>query len=559
MMDSQNRLLIAVVLSVLILLAYQKFYAAPRLQKTQQQRAGEAEKNRIITVSPPISPALPAEETREQREQTERLRRNIAISEDITILENEVFKIELTDDGARIKKIWLKKFKDSKTNKLVQLLDTKITEEIYTGPFLLEDLFLEEGRPLQRWKLIDKADKYAKYSFKSPVGILITKEIFLHNSNYNIGLRIGIKNDAVTATPVKYKLVGASALLVKPGIDERFIGADVKIGQEIKRLNPRSKALRGNGKIYYDSPLWISARGRYFSIVLEPKQKEQACFIEKEDKKSARSGVIMGPITIMPQDTVAKEFLLYAGPNDIDGIKKSAPNMSEVVTFGKLSPISLILLKILKFFNGIVHNYGLAIIMLTLLVNGVLFPLTKKSLKSMKGMQAIQPELKKLQSEHKGNPQKLQKETMGLYKKHKINPLGGCLPMFFQFPVFISLYLVLMKSIELKGANFLWIKDLSEPDAAFRLPGALPFIGEYIHVLPLLMAFAMFLQQKIAQPKATQTDQQKMMAIMFPLMFGIICYRLSSGIVLYWLTNTILMVILQEFVLKVRHMPPKSA
>jgi len=410
---------------------------------------------------------------------------------------------------------------------------------------------------LQRWKLINKADKHAKYSFKSPAGVLISKEIFLHNSNYNIALHIEIKNDTVTATPVKYKLVGASALLVKQGIGERFTGADVKIGQETKRLSPRSKALKGDGKIYYDSPSWISARGRYFSLALEPKQKEQACFIEKEGKNTTRSGVIIGPITIMPEDTVAKEFLLYAGPNDIDGIKKSNPNMNEVVTFGKLSPISLILLKILKFFNGIVHNYGLAIIMLTLLVNGVLFPLTKKSLKSMKGMQAIQPELKKLQKEHKSNPQKLQKETMELYKKHKINPLGGCLPMFFQFPVFIALYLVLMKSIELKGANFLWIKDLSEPDAAFRLPGALPFIGEYIHVLPLLMAFAMFLQQKIAQPKATQTDQQKMMAIMFPLMFGIICYRLSSGIVLYWLTNTILMVILQEFVLKVRHMPPK--
>ncbi len=556
MMDSQNRLLIAVVLSVLILLTYQKFYVAPRLQKTQQQELGETGKNRIITVSPTISPALPAEE---MREQTKGFKRNVAISEYITILENEVFRIELTDDGARIKKIWLKKFKDSKTNKPVQILDAKITEEIFTGPFLLEDQFLEEGHPLQRWKLIDKARKYAKYSFKGPAGISVTKEIFLHNSNYNIGLRIEIKNDAVTATPVKYKLVGASALLVKPGIGQRFTGVDVKIGQEIKRLKPNSRALRGDGKIYYDSPSWISARGRYFSIALEPKQKEQACFIEKEGKKSVRSGVIIGPTTIMPQDTVAYEYILYAGPNDIDGIKKSAPNMSEIVTFGKLSPISLVLLKILKFFNGVVHNYGVAIILLTLLVNGVLFPLTKKSLGSMKGMQAIQPEIKKLQSEYKSNPQKLQKETMALYKKHKINPLGGCLPMVFQFPVFISLYLVLMKSIGLKGAKFLWIKDLSEPDAAFRLPSALPFIGEYIHVLPLLMAFAMFLQQKIAQPKGTQTDQQKMMAIMFPIMFGIICYRLPSGIVLYWLTNTVLMVILQEFVLKARHMPPKPA
>ncbi len=131
--------------------------------------------------------------------------------------------------------------------------------------------------------------------------------------------------------------------------------------------------------------------------------------------------------------------------------------------------------------------------------------------------------------------------------------------MVFQMPVFFALYQVLIRTVALKGASFLWIKDLSEPDAAFKLPIALPVLGEYLNILPILMAIAMFLQQKVAQPQATQTEQQKMMTIMMPFLFGFIFYNLPSGLVLYWLTNTTAMVLLQEFVLKTRHMTPKPA
>ncbi len=551
-MGSQNRLLIAIALSLLVMVLYQKLVVAPHAQRAQQGepalstgRQQETLHNRIITVS------SQEKDTALKKEQKQRK------GERVIVLENKLFKTELTDDGARIKQIWLKAFKDTNTGEPTPLLTPKGAEENYARPFLLEDLFVESSAP-QRWKLISKDQERAKYFFKGPAGAAVTKEIFFHNSNYSIGLRVKIKNDTATAMPVKYKLTGASALFIKPGIDERFSGADIKTAQETKRLNPR-RHLRDGGKIYYEPLLWVSTRGRYFSLALEPKQSEEACFIEKEGKKGVRSGVIIGPITIMPQGTVSKEFLLYAGPNSTEELEKASPNMVDVATFGKLGAICTVLLKLLYFFNSIVHNYGISIILITLAISGALFPLTKKSLQSMKDMQAMQPEIEKLRKEHKNNPQKLNKETMELYKKHKINPLGGCLPMFFQMPIFIALYQVLIKSVELKGASFLWIKDLSEPDAAFKLPVALPVLGEYINILPLLMIIAMFLQQKVAQPKATQTEQQKMMAIMMPLLFGIIFYNLPSGLVLYWLTNTIIMIILQEFVLKVRHTTPKPA
>ena len=546
-MNSQSRLLIAIALSLLIMITYQKLVVAPRAQKMQQketaQPTSEQAENRIITVSSKEEHIVPKKERKR--------------AEKITVLENEVFKLELTDDGARIKQIWLKNYKNTKTNEPTPLLDSKITEEIFTGPLLLEDLFLESST-LQSWELVDSGQRRAQYSSRTPAGAIVTKEIFLHNSNYSIGLRLNVKNDTASAMPVKYKLVGASALLIKPGIDERFSGIDIKTGQETKRTSARKHRKNGS-KIYYETPLWASTRGRYFSLALEPKQQEEAYFIEKEAKKGVRSGIIIGPITVMPQDMVSREFLLYAGPNDTEQLKRASPGLAEVATFGKLTAICMVLLKLLRFFNSVVHNYGISIIMLTLVISGALFPLTRKSLKSMKDMQLMQPEVERLKKQHKDNPQKLNKETMELYKKHKINPLGGCLPMFFQFPVFFALYQVLVKSVELKGANFLWIKDLSEPDAAFKLPAALPVLGEYINILPLLMAIAMFLQQKVAQPKATQTEQQRMMTIMMPLLFGVIFYNLPSGLVLYWLTNTTVMVLLQEFVLKTRHITPKPA
>ncbi len=125
--------------------------------------------------------------------------------------------------------------------------------------------------------------------------------------------------------------------------------------------------------------------------------------------------------------------------------------------------------------------------------------------------------------------------------------------MLLQMPVFIALYQALIRSIELKGAHFLWIKDLSEADATIRLPGAVPMLGGFINILPIFMIIAMFLQQKISQPKSAQTEQQKMLGFIMPVMVGIFVYNLPSGFVLYWFTSTSIMIIMQEFVLKVRH------
>jgi YidC/Oxa1 family membrane protein insertase len=163
--------------------------------------------------------------------------------------------------------------------------------------------------------------------------------------------------------------------------------------------------------------------------------------------------------------------------------------------------------------------------------------------------------MEKLKIQHKDNPQKLNKEIMELYKKYKINPLSGCLPMLLQMPIFVALYQALMKSLELRSASFLWIKDLSSPDAV-PLPFALPIVGMSLNILPLIMVGAMVLQQKISTKSMgsavteEQKQQQKMMLVIMPIMFGFIFYNMPSGLVLYWVVNTILTIIEQGAILK---------
>lgn len=164
----------------------------------------------------------------------------------------------------------------------------------------------------------------------------------------------------------------------------------------------------------------------------------------------------------------------------------------------------------------------------------------------MKEMQVLQPRIEELRKTCKDNPQKLNKEIMELYREHKVNPLSGCLPLLLQLPIFYALYQAFMRAVALKGARFLWIKDLSEPDRLMvikRIPSTLPMIGNELNILPIVMAILMFYQQKstlVSSASSGSQEQQKMMMVLFPLLFGVMFYRMPSGLVLYWLINSAL-------------------
>jgi len=223
-------------------------------------------------------------------------------------------------------------------------------------------------------------------------------------------------------------------------------------------------------------------------------------------------------------------FTVFAGPKDIDILNSVNPQLVRIVDFGWFSFLAKPLFLGLHYvYDHWVHNYGWAIVIVTIIVNFLLFPLKLSNLKSMKKMQALQPQIAAISEKYKGismrDPRKQQQneETMALYKKHGANPMGGCLPMAVQIPFFIAFYKVLSVSIELRHASWLWVPDLASPE---RLP---------IHILPIAMIVTQFIQQKMTPTTTADPNQQRMMLIM-PLVMGFFFYNLASGLVLYYLT-----------------------
>ena len=222
--------------------------------------------------------------------------------------------------------------------------------------------------------------------------------------------------------------------------------------------------------------------------------------------------------------------------------------MEQAVNFGFFDILAKPLLWVLKFFNNYLHNYGWAIILLTILVKIVFWPLTHKSYKSMKDMQKLQPKMAKIREKHKDNREKMNQEMMALYKTYKVNPMGGCLPMVIQIPVFFALYSLLGYAIELRQAHFLlWINDLAAPD---RLPIGvpIPYVGDGIPVLTLLMGASMFIQQKMT-PTTGDPTQAKLM-LFLPVVFTFMFINFASGLVLYWLVNNVLSIGQQYYINK---------
>ncbi|MCM8779861.1 MAG: membrane protein insertase YidC [Candidatus Omnitrophica bacterium] len=289
---------------------------------------------------------------------------------------------------------------------------------------------------------------------------------------------------------------------------------------------------------------YIAYRDRYFCLVLQPQDHLRAAFNKKINSNASLAGLVLD-IQVPANKQFTANFLLFAGAQEESVLGRINPEWRAIVNYGFFDAISKFLLKILRFLFKIVQNWGLAIILLSLLIYFVLFPLSLKQIHAMKEMQAIQPKVEELRKIYKDNPQKMNKEIMELYREHKVNPFGGCLPLLFQIPVFFSLYQALMRSWEIKGARFLWIKDLSQPDQLFTLPTQLPVIGNSLNILPLLMCLIMFLQQKMTAKSAVSSEQQKMMLVLFPILFGVIFYHMPAGLVLYWLVNSLLMFVYQ--------------
>lgn len=287
--------------------------------------------------------------------------------------------------------------------------------------------------------------------------------------------------------------------------------------------------------------IWTGVRSKYFITAMIPIHAEgRAVRTWGSADRNLVATQLYAPMEMAGEGRGKASFRVYAGPMDFERLRAVGGDMDKDLGLEKdvyqrfrfMAPLNHLVFALMKWTHGLIPNYGLVIIVVSVLIKLVFFPLTKSSLKSMQAMKKVQPELEALKKKYKGDPKKMNQAQMELFRKHKVNPMGGCLPILVQMPIFFALYNVLVESVKLRQAPFVgWIDDLSAPETLFHV-GTFP-----IHILPLIMAVT-----QLAQPTmGPSTDpKQQMMKYIMPVFLLVIFYGLPSGLVLYWTVNNVL-------------------
>lgn len=316
---------------------------------------------------------------------------------------------------------------------------------------------------------------------------------------------------------------------------------------------------------------FVSTRTKFFAQLIQPITSTEGAILSGEINGPADDPLTDHHYTAavtsdIPDDGVVS-FQLYMGPMkyyDMKGFNEHAFDMVEV-GYGWLRWFSdpfvrFVVIPFFTFFSGFISNYGILIIIFAASVKLILSPLTIKSYRSMAAMRELSPQMKEIQEKYKDNPQKQQKATMDLYRKNKVNPLGGCLPMLLQFPILITLWRFFQNSILLRQETFLWVSDLSAPDYIINLPFSIPFLGDQIAGLVILMAASMMLQSKVSSANSSSAggsnpmaQQMKVMQYFLPIMLLFVFNNFASGLSLYYLIFNLLSIVQQLYINKTTH------
>lgn len=292
---------------------------------------------------------------------------------------------------------------------------------------------------------------------------------------------------------------------------------------------------------------WLAMKSKYFAVALVPETLHDG----KARLRADQHANWMGLELAQPQpwrERTRETYRVYAGPIVYDTLDAYGNGLEAIVDLGWswVRPFSSLILAFMKFLHGFIANYGVIIVIISVLSKLVFWPLSEKSFKSMREMQLVQPLMQELRKRYANDPKELNRQMMQLYKQRGVNPMGGCMPLLVQMPIFVALYSVLRSNIELRNAPFfLWIDNLAAPDVLFHLPFTIPFLGQNFSLLPLLMGVAMIWQSKMGSPMAMSgpaAQQQAIMKWVMPIVFIFIFYSMPSGLVLYWLINTVLSV-----------------
>jgi len=573
-MDMKKAVL-AIALSLGVMIAWTTYFApkqepAPPSTPPAQERPATAQPGQ----TPPATPQATAPQTGESAEAPKP-----------TISANRPAKeIEIRNQGAiyrfselggklvSVRLVGVKETsaKDSPLKDLVRVeqpdqAPLSLTTLKGTVPGLEEALFEVQAES-------DKLDATAEpksFSFRwvSPNGIEVVKRYQIEPGSYLFNLTVELTNHGQAPLDDNLGLIISARHNPKEGGNYAFKGMGAYVSGSLKEEAP--KELKKEPKVFAGQVSWVGYENSYFLQALIPlgngsKQESSVKGQLAQGQEEAANPLILvrytsPPFSLPPGEKGTFQFGLYFGPKRIELLKEAGHDLSSSINLGWFDIIAKPFLYFLNYVNDLVGNFGVAIIVLTLLVKIAFWPLTQKSYKSMKSMQALQPQMAKLKEKFRDDKQRFNQEMMALYKSRKVNPMGGCLPMVIQIPVFIALYRLLDYAIELRHAPFFfWIQDLSAPDRLFNFPiDKLPLMEPPygIPVLTLLMGASMLIQQKMT-PTPGDPTQAKIMMLM-PIIFTFVFINFPSGLVLYWLTNNVLSIGQQVMVNK-RGSKPKG-
>lgn len=544
----QARLLLAIVLSFLVFLVYDYFF----MPKPKPPEGVKQETARPADSSGALEPA--------GQPDTENLRYPVVPKEEsfsepekLYHIKTKLFNVTLSSAGGRIRKIELNRYKESvdpgsppkslipETNEIgTALLSMSLPgiPELSLAPFNLDkepDYFEASSKPV-----------VLTFNYTAPNGVVVKRRYTFFPESYTVRMETIVENlsDKKIQVPVHCIVNPVSSKM-----SYMFHGPFAFIDKKLEEISVKSLKKKNQ---FHGTIEFTGIEEQYFMTALIPEHPRTAIVKVDDLKKNGLIQVAYIPSDswISPGSSYNGSYLFYMGPKKISILKKVGHNLDRVVNFGFFDFLARPLLFVMNWiYDHGLHNYGLVIILITIFIKLIFWPLGTKSYKSMAEMKRLQPLMMEIREKYKDDRQKMNEEIMRLYRTYKVNPMSGCLPIVVQIPVFFAFYKMLYGAIELRHAPFaLWINDLSAPDRLFATDIYVPFMAPPagIPVLTLIMGFTMYLQQKLSPPPGDPTQAKIMMAM--PLVLTVLFINFPSGLVLYWLTNNVLSIVQQYMI-----------
>jgi YidC/Oxa1 family membrane protein insertase len=528
-MSTNTRTFLAILLSFIVVFAYQYYFG--KNQEAQKQEQAQTQPVQQQAVTPAVAPGAPSVKALSPAVKAAPAAKDIRI-------ETPLYTAVFSTRGGALKSFKLKEYKATleEGSPLIEMIQVQDGSELPLATGFTDsslnlgaDVMYEADR--KELDLVrDARPGKIVFSFVVPGQYRTEKVYTFHPDRYSFDLEVRFQNSMNVALNQNLSLKWYEEL-GKKGIDEEGAIAQVKDSTE-REAGPKLEK-----KAYGPDVRWGGFENKFFIGAMIPKQPALTSASFAKDTRGQVVVNLEGPKnTIPPGQAGIFNYTLYVGPKEYDRLKAEGAGLEAAINIGNwMKWLAFPFLILMQFLYNYVGNYGWAIIIITVLTKVLFWPLGNKSYKSMKEMQKVQPRMAELKERFKDDKQKLNAAVMELYKTHKINPLGGCLPVIIQIPVFIAFYQLLSYSIELRHAPFFgWIQDLSAKD---------PY-----YITPIIMGATMLIQQKMTPPMGDPM-QQKMMLFM-PVIFTFMFLSFPSGLVIYWLFNNILSIGQQYYINK---------